>query len=205
MKTGFNVNTTFHLLNFFLFFFHLVVFKNFYLFIFFCSFYLQHKHPNMRAREHRSLEQRGEVERGPHTREGFCPGPEAVMLKEKQKTKPHNPRSPDTGRAGQVCMGSTLQDEKKNQKITQRECRKGRGEVRLWGWVSIDERCLWQLPPPARAVLFYANCKLRVSVFGVGWLGRAAAAAWWCMRCLGSRQAWERVVTVASGLLESLA
>lgn len=45
----------------------------------------------MRAREHRSLEQRGEVERGPHTREGFCPGPEAVMLKEKQKTKPHNP------------------------------------------------------------------------------------------------------------------
>lgn len=83
----------------------------------------------MRAREHRSLEQRGEVERGPHTREGFCPGPEAVMLKEKQKTKPHNPHSPDTGRAGQVCMGSV--QEEKPKKKTQRERRKGRGEVRL--------------------------------------------------------------------------
>lgn len=130
MKTGFNVNTTFHLFNFFFCFSSILWYLKTFIY-FFCSFYLQHKHPNMRAREHRSLEQRGEVERGPHTREGFCPGPEAVMLKEKQKTKPHNPCSPDTGRAGQVCMGSTHQDKKKNQKLTtQREL--GRGGVRCF-------------------------------------------------------------------------
>lgn len=201
MKTGFNVNTTFHLFNFFLFFFHLVVFKNFYLFFLFFLSAAQTSQHESEGTQVTGTERRGGE--GATHKGGLLPRARGCDVKGKTKNKTTQPLFPRhwqswSGMHGKYSLG---QEEKPKINNT-KGARKGRGEVLLWGWISIDERCLWQLPLPE---LCFSTQTLSECVWSwVAGQGRAATA-WWYMRCLGSQQAWERVVTVATGLLESLA
>lgn len=138
----------------------------------------------MRAREHRSLEQRRRGGGGAHTREGFCPRPEAVMLKEKPKPKPnHTTPFPQTpAELVRYAREVLIRTRRRTRKEQRRE--RGKGQAPCFyraGFLQMKSVVCGSAPWP-ELCFFYANFECVWSrVAGQG----GAATAWWVYEVSG--------------------
>lgn len=99
---------------------------------FFCSFYLQHKHPHMRKSEHRPLRQRRRWRAHTHTQHP------SETEKQKGQRKTPQPRIPEARKADMVCSTQCSSGQKSKQKLsngketTKGFCRRGLGGKRVF-------------------------------------------------------------------------
>lgn len=147
MKTGFNVNTTFHLLIFFCFSSILWYLKTFiYLFFLFFLSAAQTSQHESEGTQVTGTERRGGE--GATHKGGLLPRARGCDVKGKTKDKTTQPPFPRHWQSWSGMHGKYSLGREEKPKNNTKGAQEGAGQGASMGRVSIDERCLWQLPPP---------------------------------------------------------